>query len=229
MDLSNAIFVAPRHALAPLRPIAKFSWLLIIVASMAVTAPVVDAQTIPILSVRPEVPFALADFDGDQRLDLAIVQAGRSELSFMEYWVHLQLSATGAHTIRVVGLAGGVQLASRDINNDRVPDLILTTARSDKPVAIFLNDGHGNFSSLDLSAYPEAFSASSTDWTSSAFPEYGLLTLPSKSPCGACPAAIQLPVVDSSRRAARRSIGFLLNQNSAPHLGRSPPSDLPLL
>jgi hypothetical protein len=211
----------------PIRPICGFLLLSILAALIAVFSPVANAQATSSASVRTPISFAYTDFDGDQRIDLAVVSAGRSEL--MEYWVQLQLSASGARAIRVVGPAGGLQIASRDVNGDQAPDLILTTTWGNKPVAILLNDGHGSFSSLDPSLYPEAFDAPSTNWTSSAFPQYDLLTVPSQWRCTACAPAIRLPILDSFCRAACLSASADLLSRDSSCLDRAPPCDRPRL
>ena len=110
--------------------------------------------------------FSVADFDGDSRPDLASVQAGRSDSVRTDYWIQLQLSATGRRTFRIVAPLGGLQIASRDVNGDNAPDLVLTTAWLGQPVAILLNDGHGNFSQVEPAAFPEAFRESKTRWRS---------------------------------------------------------------
>jgi hypothetical protein len=220
-------YVTLQVAPCSIRPICGFLLLSILAALIAVFSPVANAQATSSSSARTPVSFAYTDFDGDQRIDLAVVSAGRSEL--MEYWVQLQLSASGARAIRVVGPAGGLQIASRDVNGDQAPDLILTTTWGNKPVAILLNDGHGSFSSLDPSLYPEAFRAPSTNWTSSAFPQYDLLTVPSQWRCTACAPAIRLPILDSFCRAACLSDSADLLSRDSSCLDRAPPCDRPRL
>jgi hypothetical protein len=105
----------------------------------------------------PDLSFSLADFDGDSNPDLASVQAGTSNALAADYWVQLQLSSASGQTFRIVAPAGGVQITSRDVNGDNVPDLVLTRMWTEQPVAILLNDGHGTFSQVDPHGFPEAF------------------------------------------------------------------------
>ena len=201
------------------------SFLFLLAALVVSMTPRAAAQHVPTPSSRPDLPFVFSDFDGDHRPDLAFVQSGRSDSSSTDYWVQLQLSSEGSQAIRVVGPTGGLQIAARDVNGDQVPDLVLTSAWRDQPVAILLNDGHGNFSPLDPSANSQAFSASSTCWTSSASPDQDLLVAPLQSRSSGHPAAVRLPVLDSSLHVARRSdCGFFLNRYLASHPGRAPPS-----
>jgi hypothetical protein len=98
--------------------------------------------------------FAVADFDGDLRPDLAHIQIGRSDAALTDYWVQLQLSGAGQQSILVVAPSGGLQISVRDVNGDDAPDLVLTTSWLKTPVAILLNDGRGGFSRKEPSAFP---------------------------------------------------------------------------
>jgi hypothetical protein len=132
----------------------------------AAAAAAADVPGASSASLGPNLSFSVADFDGDSRPDLASVQAGRSDSVRTDYWIQLQLSATGRRTFRIVAPLGGLQIASRDVNGDHAPDLVLSTAWLGQPVAILLNDGHGNFSQVEPAAFPEAFSESKTSWGS---------------------------------------------------------------
>ncbi len=132
----------------------------------ATAAAAADVPSALAASLGPNLSFSVADFDGDSRPDLASVQAGKSDSVRTDYWIQLQLSAAGRQTFRIVAPFGGLQIASRDVNGDNVPDLVLTTAWLGQPVAILLNDGHGNFSQVEPAAFPEAFSESKTNWVS---------------------------------------------------------------
>jgi hypothetical protein len=140
--------------------------LLFLAGLIGVAAGAADAPNAPAASLGPNLSFSVADFDGDSRPDLASVQAGKSDSVRTDYWIQLQLSATGRRTFRIVAPLGGLQIASRDVNGDNAPDLILTTAWLGQPVAILLNDGHGNFSQVEPAAFPEAFSECKTSWGS---------------------------------------------------------------
>jgi hypothetical protein len=173
------------------------------------------------------LPFAVADFDGDLRPDLASVEVGRSDFFGTDYWIHLQLSAIGRQTILVVAPAGGIQISARDVNGDDALDLVLTTRWLKQPVAILLNDGHGGFSRADNGAYPEAFGESSTNWDSTSDRFEGALGVPQQQR-----ADISL---DEARRERLRSrtgcvplfrLGFLRNPAILFPQSRAPPFEL---
>jgi hypothetical protein len=98
--------------------------------------------------------FAIGDFDGDSRPDLATVQVGQISASQARYWIGVQLSTGSRQSIGVTAPIGGLQIAPRDVNGDNSLDLILTTAWLNQPVAVLLNDGHGNFTVNDPAAFP---------------------------------------------------------------------------
>jgi hypothetical protein len=230
VDRSKLVCIfSPLNREAPPGPgrLAKFFCLLIFLTLALAAAPQALAQSQCVPAVLPDAPFAFSDFDGDLRPDLAVVQAGRSDLSLTDYWVQFHLTAVGLHSIRVVAPTGGLQIAARDVNGDHVPDLVLTTSWRKLPVAILLNDGHGSFSLADPAEYPEAFRGSKTSWIGSAVPELDRFGVPSQSPTGACPSAARLPHLSSLVRATRPSdCRFPLARGLIPHLGRAPPPEL---
>jgi hypothetical protein len=116
----------------------------------SVLAPSVIAPTQTKLTSR----FAIADFDGDNRPDLATVETGRIGVSRTRYWIGFQLSTGARQVIGVNAPVGGLDITSRDVNGDQRLDLIVTTSWLNQPVAVLLNDGQGNFTLTDPSAYP---------------------------------------------------------------------------
>jgi hypothetical protein len=140
---------------------------LFFLCSLAVGAyPTSDVRDSAVNQPRVNLPFAIADFDGDLRPDLVAVCTGTGNGLRTDYWIQLQLSAAGRQTILVVAPTGGLQIAARDVNGDHAPDLVVTTTWLNQPVAVFLNDGHGGFSRVDPGAFPEAFSESTAFWSS---------------------------------------------------------------
>ena len=110
--------------------------------------------------------FAIADFDGDHRPDLATVQVGHSNSRDTQYWIAFQLSSGVRQTFGLTAPTGGLRITSRDVNGDDFLDIVVTTAWTNLPVAVLLNDGQGNFSVLDPSAFSAAFTTSDKSCTS---------------------------------------------------------------
>src|ERR1700683_5485822 len=187
-----------------------------------------DAQTSPVASAGSRLTFAVADFDGDLRPDLADVGIGRSSVSLTDYWIRFRLSAAERQTILVVAPSGGLEIAARDVNGDHAIDLIVTTVWLRRPVAILLNDGHGRFSRVDPAGFPEAFRESGLRWGSS----------PQQLPCGALgsPPQSRSGIFSAAARAPRDwprvgavsllSFGFVGSAPLIAHLGRAPPSEV---
>lgn len=98
--------------------------------------------------------FAIADFDGDRKPDLATVEIETVNSSTARYSIRFQLSTGAGQAIGVTAALGGLQITSRDVNGDDALDLVVATTWLHQPVAILLNDGHGKFNPVDPSAFP---------------------------------------------------------------------------
>jgi hypothetical protein len=116
----------------------------------------------PAASAGPGITVAIADFDGDHRLDLASIQTGRDGCGGSAYWIQFQLSTAGRQSIQLVAPPGGLQIEARDVNGDHAVDLVFTATWFRQPVAILLNDGRGSFSRADPTASAELFSEPKT-------------------------------------------------------------------
>jgi hypothetical protein len=213
------------------RGIARLHMMLLFVLAglFLLAVPAVWAQS-STPGTRASVPLAVSDFDGDHRPDVARVETGRSDLAQTDYWVELQLTMAGTQAIRVVGPTGGLQVAVRDVNGDQIPDLVLTTAWRDQPVAILLNDGHGSFSRVGPEAFPDAFHASPNGWSESGRPQVSAAATLSDSRFGAQVPKIRLAYRDAASRPVQRSNPE--DAGDADYLqgyGRAPPFVVPSL
>jgi hypothetical protein len=111
--------------------------------------------------------FAIADFDGDRKPDLATVEVQKGDSSSAtQYSIRLQLTAGVVQVFGVMAPAGGLQIVARDVNGDDALDVLVSTAWLHKQVAVLLNDGHGKFTLADPGAFPAAFWGSDGDWIS---------------------------------------------------------------
>jgi len=98
--------------------------------------------------------FAIADFDGDRKPDVATVQVVREAALDSFYSIRLQLSTGEASAIGITGPQGGLELVARDVNGDDLIDLVVTTAMGSHFVAVLINDGHGKFTLAKAGAFP---------------------------------------------------------------------------
>ena len=115
--------------------------------------------------------FAIADFDGDRKPDLATVEIQKgSSSSATQYSIRLKLTAGAAQVFGVIAPAGGLQIVARDVNGDDALDVLVRTALQHKQVAVLLNDGHGIFRLADPAAFPSTIWGSGGDWVSGTLP-----------------------------------------------------------
>jgi hypothetical protein len=178
----------------------------------------------PVTSVGPGPQFAIADFDGDRRPDLASIQAGPNNSGSTSYRINLELTAAGPQSIGVIAPSGGLLIVARDVNGDHAVDLLLTTAWFRQPVAILLNDGHGNFSRVEPIVFPEAFKESAIQWASTADQMAEIVGIPAQSPPGGCAKARALPHIRSQADSvSSSSAGFLADSFLVSYAGRAPP------
>ncbi len=185
-----------------------------------------DPQSWPPTSTQVTSQFAIADFDGDSRPDLATVQAGVSSSWDAHYWIAFQLSSGPRQTLGITAPTGGLQITSRDVNGDSFLDVVVTTAWTNRPVAVLLNDGQGNFRASSPSAFPGAFSTSEKSWACTTDEvKDATAVLLSRYPTGNCSAG-------SRFSPPQNAAGLLLQwapRSSAlsvvvSFLGRAPPS-----
>jgi hypothetical protein len=111
-------------------------------------------------------PLTIGDFDGDQRPDFVTADIGQRGASRTVYKIAIELSSGARSTLNIAAPDGGLQLTSRDVNGDDWPDVIVTTAWTQRPVAVLLNDGQGNFIELAPEQFPGAFPDSSSSLAS---------------------------------------------------------------
>jgi hypothetical protein len=169
--------------------------------------------------------FAIEDFDGDSRPDIAIVSEGRSGSAGNHYRIRFQLSSGGSQNIDLTAPVGGLDISSRDVNGDDVLDVVVTTAATNRPVAILLNDGAGNFTASDPSAFPGAFRKSSNFWRAlteelrEASPAFCSRFF--SSDLEASNGTFSLPV--EAEVFARRSNHLETHDAEVSYLGRAPP------
>lgn len=204
--------------------------LLLGLVGAGVAAANADVPNSSVVAVRPGLPFAVADFDGDQRPDLASVQSGANSSGSTNYRIQLQLSAAGPQSIQLLAPTGGLFIEARDVNGDHAVDLVLTTAWFRKPVAIYLNDGHGGFSRAKPNAFPRAFGESKTNWTSSTNLAPDTVGVPPQSGAGIRKAEPDsLHDRSPQRLIPPSSAGFPINPFLVSQPGRAPPSEVSYL
>jgi len=200
----------------------------IIVLGFASQAPAyaADLPSSPASMTGPGSQFAIADFDGDLNPDLATVEAGGSKSGRADYRIQLRLSSVGRQSILLTAPRGGLVIEARDVNGDHAVDLVLATAWSGQPVAVFLNDGHGSFSRAEPNAFPRAFASSDGDRVSATRQGTDDVCIPPKPGSGIC-AAEKNARQDGSVEGfiCPASEGLTASSFLISHAGRAPPSE----
>jgi hypothetical protein len=108
--------------------------------------------------------FVIADFDGDDHPDFATVQPSTNVSGSSRYLISFHLSKGPNQILGVEAPVGGLQIALRDVNGDSFADVVVTTAWTNLPVAVLLNDGAGNFRVSSPADFPDAFLTSEKAW-----------------------------------------------------------------
>lgn len=104
----------------------------------------------------PALGLAVADFTGDSHPDLATVKLSGLDSPRAQYSIEVRLSEGGGQTLRLTAPFGGLVITPQDVTGDGTLDLIVRSARSRVPVAVFLNDGRGHFSPAAPSSFAQA-------------------------------------------------------------------------
>lgn len=94
-------------------------------------------------------PFAIDDLDGDRVPDVATVQLVSSNSSGTNYIIQLQFGSGKRRSICLTTPWGDVRIVARGVKGDRIPDLIISSAWTEEPYAVLINDGNGAFSTVD--------------------------------------------------------------------------------
>ncbi len=91
------------------------------------------------------------DLDGDHIPELATIrQCG----NFYKVSIHFTTGRPRlTFTAYLTGEIAGLSLQTEDVNNDRIDDLVIVSATSLKPVAVWLNQGNGNFQRVHSAIY----------------------------------------------------------------------------
>jgi hypothetical protein len=187
-----------------------------------------DISTAPIAGVGQDPRSAIADLDGDFLPDTASVQAGLSTGSMSTYWIRVHVAA-GLRSFPLVAPALGLVIKARTVNGRNAADLVLATAWSKRPVAVFRNDGHGNFSRAEPTP-PGSFNDSKSRLHSSKDPATSTAGVPPQSRTSICVEERELRnELSPSELIPSSNPGFPVSPFSVAHSGRAPPSAIPYL
>jgi hypothetical protein len=98
--------------------------------------------------------FAIADWDGDRKPDVAFVETADGRSSPSNYSIRVRLSGGLESAIGVSAPSGGLRLTARDVNGDDNVDLVVRAVFDAHFLTVLLSDGHGHFSVAKPGSYP---------------------------------------------------------------------------
>ena len=210
--------------LIPLRASLRVC-LLLLVAFFFTSIPA-QASNVSLPTTGHRVDFAIADFDGDGRPNLATIEPGWNSPSKTIYRIQVQLGDGGLRSVDLFAPSGGLRIAASDVNADGIPDLVVSLAWREGPVAVLLNDGHASFSLADSSSFPGVSGGSGKSLNGE--------ELPPQTDTVATPPKLRVVGFPGSKYLvqARRATDFLPRANFAKIsnlllvslLGRAPPT-----
>jgi hypothetical protein len=191
------------------------------------TAARASAEDTPATSLGPGLTFAVADFDGDRRPDLASIEGRQNECGSSDYSIQIYLSEVGRQSLHLLAPVGGLAIEARDVDGNHTIDLVLSTAWGKQPVAIFLNDGHGTFSRAEPAAFPGAFSECETEFVSGSNPATDALGIAPQPGTGICLTEDDSGIDRSpASLILASSAGFVPDSFLTSQSGRAPPSEV---
>jgi hypothetical protein len=172
-------------------------------------------------SANPQ--FAIADLDGDRSPDFATIELQRTDSQRNFYSIRVRLTSGSQKSFGVTAPSGGLQIVPRDVNGDSVPDLLVSAFR--RPIAVLINDGHGNFTSASPAAFPELVWETPVQWgaRSDKDRERSVLILP-RTPVGESRQRTEPSrPLRSVRLLSSRPCAAVSLQCFPPYLSRPPP------
>jgi hypothetical protein len=100
--------------------------------------------------------WVLADFDGDNQIDVVTSRAERLPDHQYSHKVSLKLSGSPSTSFTFRDRYPSVELNSLDVDGDHDRDIIIRKTGSAEPLAVWLNDGSGHFLQGDLERFRAA-------------------------------------------------------------------------
>jgi hypothetical protein len=174
--------------------------------------------------------FAIADFDGDRKPDLATVEIQKGGSSrTTQYSIRFQLTAGAAQVFGVTAPAGGLQIVAWDVNGDNALDVLISSALQHQQVAVLLNDGHGKFTLADPAAFPDAMRNSEAEWSGTTAQIHDNAVIPSSGSSAkasrVCAGAFL--AADEAELTRLSDLHFHITQPDFGCAGRAPPFAVP--
>jgi len=102
---------------------------------------------------------AIADFNVDGAPDMAVADRVAHGLTGYSYRIELSISGQQSDAVTFESVNEAIQLHVSDVDDDNDLDLVASGVLSKDIVGVWLNDGHGRFTSSELRHLPGAIGA----------------------------------------------------------------------
>jgi len=99
---------------------------------------------------------AVADFDGDNKLDGAVILETGPFLASTSFQIDLHFTDRRNQNISFESSESDITVAALDIDRDGDFDIVIEQSLTHKRLQIWLNDGHGNFEKGRVEDFPPA-------------------------------------------------------------------------
>jgi hypothetical protein len=135
------------------RPQSISSYISIVTALRSTASP--DPAVVPTFRLGSGAqPFgwatAVGDFNTDGTPDLVIADHTSRHAGVYGYQIQFAVSGLDARDFAFESAQDGVTVRISDVDHDNDLDVVVNSAASREVVGIWLNDGHGRFSSADV-------------------------------------------------------------------------------
>ena len=102
---------------------------------------------------------AIGDFDTDGKPDVAIADHIGRDANGYAYRIEFSMSGQADGGITFASTHNAVTIRAADVDADRDLDIVVGLPLSGRTVGVWLNDGHGHFTSADVSQLPATLQA----------------------------------------------------------------------
>jgi hypothetical protein len=105
---------------------------------------------------------AIGDFNTDGKPDVAVADHVGRRAGVYTYRIELAVSGQAADGVTFESAHDAITISVSDVDHDRDLDIIVRHPFSGETIAVWLNDGHGHFTSADVLKFPAALQAQQT-------------------------------------------------------------------
>jgi VCBS repeat protein len=105
---------------------------------------------------------AIGDFDTDGKPDVAVADRIGRDANGYAYRIEFSMSGDADGGVTFASTHNAVTIRAVDVDADRDLDIVVGLPLSGRTVGVWLNDGHGHFTSADVSQWPTTLQAQQT-------------------------------------------------------------------